>query len=245
MFSLRPGRARTGDRPDRSFSFTIPWRETERRKAGFICEVILRAEEKSIHEPQTTAARHQTWTDTKPTPAVKTGTLVVPPGDANLLGAGLKHHQAGRLAEAEACYRRVLAAQPDHADALHLLGVVAHQAGRHDLAVELISQAIKQNGQNAAYFCSLGIALKNQGKLDEAVTAYRQAIRIKPDLAEAHSNLGNALRGQGKLDEAVAACRQAIRVKPDLAEGPFQPWQCTDASQSELEEALASYDQAL
>ena len=134
-------------------------------------------------------------------PAVKTGTVVVPPGVANLLGAGLKHHQAGRLAEAEACYRRVLAAQPDHADALHLLGVVAHQAGRHDLAVELISQAIKQNGQNAAYFCSLGVALDNQGKLDEAVAAYRQAIRIKPDLAEAHSNLGNALRGQGKLSK--------------------------------------------
>ena len=143
-------------------------------------------------------------------PAVKTGTVVVPPGVANLLGAGLKHHQAGRLAEAEACYRRVLGAQPDHADALHLLGVVAHQAGRHDLAVELISQAIKQNGQNAAYFCSLGVALNNQGKLDEAVAAYRQAIRIKPDLAEALSNLGNALFGQGKLNEALASYDKAL-----------------------------------
>jgi Flp pilus assembly protein TadD len=126
-----------------------------------------------------------------PSNPVKPASAVVPPDPANLLSAGLKHHQAGRLAEAEVCYRRVLAPQPDHADALHLLGVVAHQAGRHDLAVGLIRQAIKQNGQNAAYFCSLGIALKNQGKLDEAIAAYRQAIRIKPDLAEAHSNLGN------------------------------------------------------
>jgi len=177
-------------------------------------------------------------------PAVKTGTVVVPPGDANLLGAGLKHHQAGRLAEAEACYRRVLAAQPDHADALNLLGVVAHQTKRHDLAVELISQAIKQNGQNAAYFCNLGIALKNQGKLDEAVTAYRQAIRIKPDLAEAHSNLGNALRGQGKLDEALASCDRALSLRPDYAEalnnrgGALQGLKRYD-------EALASYDRAL
>jgi len=58
----------------------------------------------------------------------------------------------------------VLAVQPDHAEALHLLDVVAHQAGRHDLAIELIIQAIKQDGQNAAYFCNLGIALNNRGK---------------------------------------------------------------------------------
>ncbi len=40
-------------------------------------------------------------------PAAETGTVAVPPADASLLGVGLKHHQAGRLAEAEACYRRV------------------------------------------------------------------------------------------------------------------------------------------
>ena len=50
-----------------------------------------------------------------------------------------------RLTEAEACYRRVLAAHPDHADALHLLGVIAHQVGRRDLAVELIGQAINMS----------------------------------------------------------------------------------------------------
>jgi tetratricopeptide (TPR) repeat protein len=177
-------------------------------------------------------------------PAVKTGTVAVAPGDADLLSAGRQHHQAGRLAEAEACYRRVLAAQPDDAEALHLLGIIAHQAGRHDLAVGLISQAIKQNGQNAAHFCSLGIALKNQGKLDEAVTAYRQAIRIKPDLAEAHSNLGIALHDQGNLDEAVSACREATRFKPDLAEAHFSLGNAL-RDQGRLDEALASYDRAL
>jgi protein O-GlcNAc transferase len=176
-------------------------------------------------------------------PAVETGTAAVPPGDADLFSVGRRHHQAGRLSEAEACYRRVLAAQPDHADALHLLGIIAHQAGRHDLAVGLIGQAIKQNGQNAAYFDSLGIALKHQGKLDEAVTAYRQAIRIKPDLAEAHCNLGNALRDQGKLDEAVASYRQAIRLKPGLAEARCNLGNAL-RGQRKLDEALASYDHA-
>jgi Flp pilus assembly protein TadD len=51
------------------------------------------------------------------------------PDAANLLAVGLKHHQAGRLAEAEASYRRLLAAHPNHADALHLLGIVALRRG--------------------------------------------------------------------------------------------------------------------
>src|SRR5437867_1473861 len=41
------------------------------------------------------------------------------------------HHQSGRLAEAEAIYRQILAVEPRHADALHLLGVIAHQVGRN------------------------------------------------------------------------------------------------------------------
>src|SRR5262249_53504121 len=110
-------------------------------------------------------------------------------GSAEFLALGLEHHQAGRVTEAEACYRRVLATQPDHSDALHLLGVIAQQVKRYDVAVDLIGQAIKRNG-HPVYFSNLGVVLNDQGKLEEAIAAYRQAIRIKPDFAEAYSNLG-------------------------------------------------------
>ena len=58
---------------------------------------------------------------------------------------GLEHHRAGRLPEAEAAYRRVLAAQSEHPEALHLLGVIAHQVGHNERAVELIQRAIAGN----------------------------------------------------------------------------------------------------
>ena len=90
-------------------------------------------------------------------PPAGPATAGVPASATDFLAVGLKLHQAGQLAEAEVCYRRVLAAQPNHADALHLLGVVAHQLGRSDLAVELIRQAIQWNGQAANYFSNLGI----------------------------------------------------------------------------------------
>jgi len=48
-----------------------------------------------------------------------------------LIEQALEHHRRGRLAEAEACYRRVLQGQPQNIDALHFLGVIAYQRGEH------------------------------------------------------------------------------------------------------------------
>ena len=67
------------------------------------------------------------------------------------LAIAIQHHQDGRLQAAEQIYRQILAAEPNHADALHLLGVIASQAGRHDVAVDYIGRAIRLQG-NAAYF---------------------------------------------------------------------------------------------
>ena len=163
---------------------------------------------------------------------------------ADLLAEGLRHHQAGRLPDAEACYRRVLAAEPEHADALHLLGVIAYQLKRHDVSVALIRQAIKQNGRNPFYFSHLGTALRDQGKLDEAIVAYRQAIGLKPDFAEAHSNLGNALRDQGKIAEAILAYRRAIGLKPDYAEAHSNLGNAL-RDEGELDEAIVAYRRAI
>jgi predicted O-linked N-acetylglucosamine transferase (SPINDLY family) len=131
--------------------------------------------------------------------------------------SALSHHQAGRLAEAEAIYRQVLAQRPNHADALHGLGELAGQTGWLDQAVNLIRRAIAICSTNASYYNDLGKFLKDQGQLDQAIASYRQAIRLKSDYPIAHSNLGSALACVGQLDEAIAAYRQALRIEPDYA----------------------------
>jgi protein O-GlcNAc transferase len=138
--------------------------------------------------------------------------------DSQALRVAIQHHQTGRLAEAEALLRQILAVQPNHADAFHILGIIAHQAGRDDLAGELIRQAIVFNPNNPVAHSNLGNALVAQGHLDEAIAAYRRALQLKPDYPEAHNNLGSALRDRGHLDEAIAACRRALQIKPDFAE---------------------------
>ncbi len=177
----------------------------------------------------------------KPSPQVAACSLPRAPADP--LQEGFRYHQAGRLAEAEARYQQVLAAEPSHADALHLLGVVSHQAGRSDLAVELIRLAIKQSGQ-PVFYLNLGTALKERRRPDEAVAAYRDAIRIKPDFAEAQFALGNVLIGQRRLDEAGAAYREAIRIKPDFAEAHFNLGHVL-TEQLLFDEAAAAYRAAI
>ncbi len=60
----------------------------------------------------------------------------------NALSIALQHHQNGQLNKAEKFYKKILKADPNHADALHLLGLIARQAGKNDIAANLISKAI-------------------------------------------------------------------------------------------------------
>ncbi|MEP6670567.1 MAG: tetratricopeptide repeat protein [Chthoniobacter sp.] len=156
----------------------------------------------------------------------------------------VQHHQAGRLAEAEALYRQILAVQPQHADALHHLGVIAHQVGRHDLAVGWIQQAVTLNPGNPAAHGNLGEAWRALGRLDEAVAAYRGALGIRPDIPEVYNNLGNALKEQRRFDEAAAAYRHAILLQPLLAEA-HSNLASVLTNQGRAEEAIAACRRAL
>jgi len=156
----------------------------------------------------------------------------------------LRLHQAGRLPDAERLYRLVLAADPRHADARHLLGVIAHQTGQNDIAAELIRDAIEINPLDAPYHYNLGKALSELARFDEAVAAYDAAIRINPDLSAAWSNLGRALRELGRLDEAVTAYNTAIRITPKGAETHLNLGN-TLVEAGRLDEAATSFTAAI
>jgi protein O-GlcNAc transferase len=137
------------------------------------------------------------------------------------LREALTHQQSGRLQQAEAIYLQILDAQPNHPDALHLLGMVAHEDGRDEMAVDLIGRAIRAKPSEAMYHNNLGMALEKQGKLDAAVESLRRALSLKPGYAKAHYNLGSVLQTQGKLDAAVASYHNAILCQPIYAEAHY------------------------
>ena len=137
------------------------------------------------------------------------------------LAIAAQHHQAGRLQAAEQICRQILQADPNQADASHLLGVIASQRGQPAMAVEYIGRAIRLNGNVAAFHNNLGVAFRDQGKLDEAIACYRRALELNPDFALAHNNLGVALGDQKRPEEAAQCLRRALELKPDLAEAHY------------------------
>ena len=126
--------------------------------------------------------------------------------------------QAGRLSQAEAVYRQILRADPDHPDALYHMGMLAQQVGKNDIAIELLNRAIAGKTHNIDAYINLGIILKSQGRLEEAITYFRRALDLRPDIALLHYNLGVTLYDQGKLDEAIASYNQALSLEPDFVE---------------------------
>jgi protein O-GlcNAc transferase len=153
-------------------------------------------------------------------------------------------HQSGRLDEAENLYQQVLAVEPDHADACHLLGALAQQRGRYEESAALITKAIAAKGDVAAFHSNLGNALRASGKLDEAVKAYRRALALDPNFADAYNNLGATLRMLGNLDEAEALYRKALALNPNSADA-HDNLGVVLRNQGRLADAEASYRMAL
>jgi predicted O-linked N-acetylglucosamine transferase (SPINDLY family) len=134
-----------------------------------------------------------------------------------LVEEGLVHHRGGRLQEARARYEAALARMPRHADALHLLGVIAMQEQRHADALDFIGRAIEISPQ-ATYFDNLGCALRSWGKLEAAAESHEQALALDPHHFRAHNNIGMIAQQMRLPAAAAASFRKAVEINPQFAE---------------------------
>lgn len=133
------------------------------------------------------------------------------------LAAALGDHRAGRLELAERAYRAILVQEPQNADALHLLGVVAHQRGDHREALRLIGAAVAAAPSHTAAQFNLAGVLDATGDDAGAVAAYERVLVLAPDNVDALVNLGNGLRKLDRLDEALQAYDRALIRAPGSA----------------------------
>jgi protein O-GlcNAc transferase len=137
-------------------------------------------------------------------------------GLARTVNAGFAHHQAGRIERAEALYRKALTKHPDHAEALHLLGLIAYQREQAEAAIELIERALPELQDLPEAHLNHGNALRAAGRFAEAADSYRRAIALEPDYGMAHSNLARALNDQGLFEAALESARRALELIPDF-----------------------------
>jgi predicted O-linked N-acetylglucosamine transferase (SPINDLY family) len=131
-----------------------------------------------------------------------------------LMQTAVAHHQARRLHQAEKIYRAVLEREPRHADAWHLLGMIAHEAKQNRQAIDLIGRAIALDPDKPGYYNNLATIHENENELEAAVRCLQQALRQRPDYAAAWHNLGEVRKAQGRVRDALDAYLQAIRHSP-------------------------------
>jgi len=132
--------------------------------------------------------------------------------------AAVNLHRTGRLAEAEAAYRAVLAQEPDHPHALNVLGILCCETGRALAGRDLLRQAIEINGGLAEYHANLSEAAWQSGDAAEALEAALHAVKVDRRSARSHLALANAYRNLGQGTFAIAAYRQALECAPDSYE---------------------------
>jgi protein O-GlcNAc transferase len=160
------------------------------------------------------------------------------------LAIAIERHRAGDVDAAGQIYRQVLELDPNQADALHLLGVIALQTGRYAEAAQQIRRAIAINGTEAGFYLNLAQALKGQGDLVAATTCYRKACELDPNNVAALFSLGNAILAEGQAREATDCFRRAVTLLPDYAEGYSQLGRAF-LEQEMLPEAVAALERAI
>ena len=127
-------------------------------------------------------------------------------------------HQSGKLRNAEAAYRRIIAENPRHVDANNLLGLLCIQTRRFPLAINWIEAALQEKPDDPQAHYNLGIALKEVDRLDDATVHFQRCVDLDSNNAEAYNALGNILRIQGQHDQAVACFKKALAIQPANAD---------------------------
>jgi tetratricopeptide (TPR) repeat protein len=158
--------------------------------------------------------------------------------------AGVALHQAGRQAEARQAYEAVVARDPGHFDALHLLGVVCVQAGETERGAALIERAIRVSPNVAAAYVNLAMARTALGRFEAAIESCEAALALEPDSAGALSNRGNALMALGRCGDALASYDRVIALMPDYPEGHYNRANAL-RDLRRFGAALASYERAV
>jgi tetratricopeptide (TPR) repeat protein len=168
--------------------------------------------ESRAHDAATIMAAEAARATAPDAPPVQT----VSPGQALLLAEQKRRH--GFLADADELTRRAAAAQPDNAEAEHMLGLIAHQSGKLADAIAHLRRAVAIAPAVALYHANLGEMCRLAGRAGEALAAGRQAIALDPQLPGAHNNVGIALFEQGRFDEAIGHYERAIALDPNFAQ---------------------------
>lgn len=157
---------------------------------------------------------------------------------------GLQRAASGDFAGAEASFSRIVEAQPNSGQALHLLGQMRLKLGRFAEAREPLERAARFLPRDPAAQINLAGCLTKLGEHGGALAALERAALLKPNDAIVAHNMGRALEALGRTEEAERTYDRALsldhRLIPSLSARA-----ALLAARGEWAGALADLDSAL
>ena len=158
--------------------------------------------------------------------------------------AAVERHHSGNLDAAAAAYRAILSAEPAHAGARHLIGVIAGQRGDYRGALAWIEESLRHDPLSPEAHHNLGFNFERLGDFAKARDSYRRALALRPDYVEAWNNLGNVLGELGQWSEAIEHYKRVLTRDPANA-AAYNNLGNAFLNQRRPGEAVAAYRRAI
>ena len=135
----------------------------------------------------------------------------------SLFADGQVLHQQGRLADAAAVYREALQRDPNHAFALHYLGVIELQSGNAVAALRLISASLRLNDRIAAMHFNEATAWRALSRYQEALQSVERAVALDARNVDYWMLHGEVQLALERIEAALSSFDNAVASAPAAA----------------------------
>ncbi|NHV24762.1 tetratricopeptide repeat protein [Burkholderia sp. D-99] len=160
-----------------------------------------------------------------------------------LLVRARKAHHEGALQHAEHAYAELLALDPEHPEALHLLGAVRFQQGRLDDAEPLMRRSVERQPVPLA-LANYSAVLAGLGREHDALARLDEALAINPVHQRVLFQRAGLLAQLARYDEACAVYDRLLELTPGFADGYVKRSDMLRAL-GRCDDALADCDRAI
>lgn len=164
----------------------------------------------------------------------------------DLVDMAIAFHKDGMLEEAELIYKRILIKDPDYADAINLLGLIALQKKEYPEAINLINKAILLSTNHNAheFHANLGTVLQIERLLDESIASFDLAISLNPKSAFYYVKRGLVQLEKKYFVAAIDSFDQAIKLSPQDSLNYYYRG-LAQLESKYVESAIDSFDKAI
>jgi tetratricopeptide (TPR) repeat protein len=131
-----------------------------------------------------------------------------------LLHQSLRLHQENQVPKAILGYQKVLKHQPNHADALNLMGIAHLDQNKPKNALDFFNEALKADPTFKEAYLHSGLALQRLNQHQEAINCFKQVLSLSPRHIESWLNLGNSYYALAQYQDASHAYEETLRLSP-------------------------------